>query len=60
MPKQPEIIPSQANLYAGLDYKLLVKYPEASEQYGWYKNTLYLKRADGTSTTLHGFVHRKQ
>jgi hypothetical protein len=34
MPKQPEIIPSQANLYAGLDYNLLVKYPEASEQYG--------------------------
>jgi gliding motility-associated-like protein len=41
VPSQPEIIPSQANLYSGLDYKLLVKYPEAGEQYGWYKNTLY-------------------
>jgi gliding motility-associated-like protein len=41
MPKQPEIVPSQANLYAGLDYKLLVKFPEEGEQYGWYKNTLY-------------------
>jgi gliding motility-associated-like protein len=41
VPKQPEIISSQSNLYAGLDYNLLVKYPEAAEQYGWYKNTLY-------------------
>jgi gliding motility-associated-like protein len=40
LPSQPEIIPSQANLYAGLDYKLTVKTPQASEVYEWYKNDL--------------------
>ncbi|MDR1023949.1 MAG: gliding motility-associated C-terminal domain-containing protein, partial [Prevotellaceae bacterium] len=46
MPKQPEVVPSQANLYSGLDYKLLVKYPEAGDQYEWYKNTLYADVTD--------------
>jgi gliding motility-associated-like protein len=40
LPRQPEIVPSQANLFAGLDYKLLVKDPQADEEYGWYKNNL--------------------
>ena len=40
LPKLPEIIPSQAALYNGLDYTLLVKTPQAGEEYGWYKNDL--------------------
>jgi gliding motility-associated-like protein len=49
LPRQPEIVPSQANLYAGLDYKLLVKNPQADEEYGWYKNNLSV---DVTGTTF--------
>jgi gliding motility-associated-like protein len=41
MPKQPEIVPSQPNLYSGLSYSLQVKEPNSDEQYGWYKSTLY-------------------
>jgi gliding motility-associated-like protein len=40
LPSQPEIIPSQSTFYIGLDYALLVKNPQADEQYGWYKNIL--------------------
>ena len=40
LPAQPEIIPSQATLYNGLDYTLLVKTPSAGEAYEWYKNNL--------------------
>jgi gliding motility-associated-like protein len=49
LPRQPEIVPSQVNLYAGLDYKLLVKNPQADEEYGWYKNNLSV---DVTGTTF--------
>ena len=48
MPKLPEIVPSQANLYASLDYALTVKAPQASEMYGWYKNNLSLDVANIT------------
>jgi gliding motility-associated-like protein len=41
MPTQPEIVPSQPNLYSGLSYNLQVKEPNSDEQYGWYKSTLY-------------------
>jgi gliding motility-associated-like protein len=40
VPEQPEIIPSQATLYAGLDYTLLVRNPISGERYGWYKSDL--------------------
>jgi gliding motility-associated-like protein len=40
LPGQPEIVPSQQTLYAGLDYKLLVKNPQAGHEYEWYKNDL--------------------
>jgi gliding motility-associated-like protein len=40
LPKQPEIIASQTTLYAGLDYKLLVKSPQTDETYEWYKSNL--------------------
>jgi gliding motility-associated-like protein len=49
LPKQPEIIPSQANLYAGMDYTLTVKTPQTGEQYEWYKNNLSI---DLTSITF--------
>jgi gliding motility-associated-like protein len=40
LPGQPEIIPSQSTFYIGMDYALLVKDPQAGEQYRWYKNIL--------------------
>ncbi|MDR3188889.1 MAG: gliding motility-associated C-terminal domain-containing protein, partial [Prevotellaceae bacterium] len=41
LPKHPEIVPSQPNLYSGLTYNLLVKTPYSDERYEWYKSTLY-------------------
>ncbi|MDR0413860.1 MAG: gliding motility-associated C-terminal domain-containing protein [Prevotellaceae bacterium] len=40
LPRPPEIVPSQQSLYAGVDYKLLVKNPQAGHEYEWYKNDL--------------------
>jgi gliding motility-associated-like protein len=40
LPEKPEILPSQALLYAGLDYTMTVRTPVAGERYGWYKNNL--------------------
>ncbi|MDR2813990.1 MAG: gliding motility-associated C-terminal domain-containing protein [Prevotellaceae bacterium] len=45
LPRQPEIIPSQTTLYAGLTYALLVKTPQPGEEYGWYKNDLSTDKA---------------
>jgi gliding motility-associated-like protein len=39
-PAQPQIAASQDALYAGLDYKLLVRNPQAGYEYEWYKSDL--------------------
>jgi gliding motility-associated-like protein len=49
LPGKPEIVPSQSILYASLNYALLVKNPQADEQYEWYKNIL---STDVTGSTL--------
>jgi gliding motility-associated-like protein len=41
LPKKPEIVPSQAILYASLDYAMTVKTPTEGERYEWYKNSLF-------------------
>ena len=52
LPKLPEIVPSQANLYASLDYTLTVKAPQTGEEYGWYRNNLSLG-VDGAAFPIY-------